>query len=382
MPASNSTPGYARRAALRCESALQAVTRRAARTWGDWRHGNAETAAGTGRCHCPAGLPEHLVHSEALREACDLVVDFGTNVQAEGRPARPVAALRPAAARLRPGATIHVKTDLLEAFVAELLPQLRHPFVLVTGDSDAAPMQAHRSLLEHPRLIHWFAQNCDLEGRHPRLTRIPIGCDNPVYTKLEKRLGFLITMAMRRTPFDPSLARNDIGDQRLLQDVARGLPPNRSRPPRALCTFHQNQKIVAADVSALPERAAAVRTLSAQPACTFVRRRLPQRECWEAHRDYAFEVSPRGNGLDCFRTWEALVLGCIPIVRRSTLDPLYEDEGLPVVVVREWDEIDEPALRRWQDERAGRFDAAMREKLTAGYWLAKIQARARTAGAL
>ena len=45
-------------------------------------------------------------------------------------------------------------------------------------------------------------------------------------------------------------------------------------------------------------------------------------------------MSPQGNGLDCHRTWEALILKTIPIVRTSSLDPLYE--GLPVVVVHEW----------------------------------------------
>jgi hypothetical protein len=33
--------------------------------------------------------------------------------------------------------------------------------------------------------------------------------------------------------------------------------------------------------------------------------------------NYAFVASPYGGGPDCHRTWEALILGCIPIVKSS-----------------------------------------------------------------
>ena len=49
--------------------------------------------------------------------------------------------------------------------------------------------------------------------------------------------------------------------------------------------------------------------------------RLPT--IYERNRQFPFWLSPRGNGLDCHRTWEALYLDIIPIVWHSTLDPLY-----------------------------------------------------------
>ena len=39
---------------------------------------------------------------------------------------------------------------------------------------------------------------------------------------------------------------------------------------------------------------------------------------------HKFVLSPRGNGLDAHRTWEAMLVGAIPIVRASALNPLYE----------------------------------------------------------
>ena len=60
----------------------------------------------------------------------------------------------------------------------------------------------------------------------------------------------------------------------------------------------------------------------------------------ESHRrqvHYAFVISPFGSGLDCHRTWEALALGCIPIVRSSAMDPLFD--RLPVPIVKDWADV-------------------------------------------
>ena len=67
-----------------------------------------------------------------------------------------------------------------------------------------------------------------------------------------------------------------------------------------------------------------------------------------------FVLSPRGNGLDCFRTWEALALGTIPIVKKSgPFDAIYE--GLPVLLVSRWEEVTlellEKTLQEWRHRR-------------------------------
>ncbi len=92
------------------------------------------------------------------------------------------------------------------------------------------------------------------------------------------------------------------------------------------------------------------------------------------HADFAFEVSPRGKGLDCFRTWESLFLGTIPIVKTSTLDPLYLDEGFPVVIVELYREVTAKNLSRWRDCFADKFTPDMIERLTNDYWLGRIRA--------
>ncbi len=50
-----------------------------------------------------------------------------------------------------------------------------------------------------------------------------------------------------------------------------------------------------------------------------------------------FVLSPAGNGLDCHRTWEAIYLGAIPIVRRAHW--AFSNRELPVLIVDKWSDL-------------------------------------------
>jgi hypothetical protein len=50
-----------------------------------------------------------------------------------------------------------------------------------------------------------------------------------------------------------------------------------------------------------------------------------------------FVLSPSGNGMDCHRTWEALYLGAVPIVRRANWS--FANRSLPVLVINEWADL-------------------------------------------
>ena len=51
-----------------------------------------------------------------------------------------------------------------------------------------------------------------------------------------------------------------------------------------------------------------------------------------------YTVSPPGVGWDCYRTWEAVLLGSIPIVMyRPSMASLYSRS--PVMVVEDWSQV-------------------------------------------
>jgi hypothetical protein len=98
---------------------------------------------------------------------------------------------------------------------------------------------------------------------------------------------------------------------------------------------------------------------------------MPRPLLWKTKTAYAFSISPWGNGLDCHRTWEDLALGCILIVKTSSLDRLYD--GLPVVIVKDWNEITEENLQRWFElYKDASENSLYREKITNQYWFKKI----------
>jgi hypothetical protein len=100
---------------------------------------------------------------------------------------------------------------------------------------------------------------------------------------------------------------------------------------------------------------------------------------YHRNRHYPFWLSPRGNGIDCHRTWEALYLDVIPIVWHSTLDSLYVD--LPIVIIHDWKELTEEFLRKKlneimlkkRDQRAMYND----ERLRMDFWRTMILNKSR-----
>ena len=95
-------------------------------------------------------------------------------------------------------------------------------------------------------------------------------------------------------------------------------------------------------------------------------------QSWNTQVKYAFIASPFGNGLDTHRLWEALILGCIPIIITSGLDSLLED--LPILIIKDWSDITETLLINVitdfkNKHEKGKFNY---DKLTLKYWMDKI----------
>lgn len=91
---------------------------------------------------------------------------------------------------------------------------------------------------------------------------------------------------------------------------------------------------------------------------------VPRKSLWDCMRSYKFIISPHGNGLDCHRTYESIILGSVPIVRSSTLDGLYE--GMPVLIVDDWKDITKEVLENYKC--IGNL-----EKLKLNYWVSLIK---------
>jgi hypothetical protein len=211
----------------------------------------------------------------------------------------------------------------LDRFAKVALPHITRPFILITTDGDlSVPSELSpltvAAIKSHPRLIAWYSQNAD--GSDTAVIPFPIGLD--LHTARDK------AKASRLLP--------------MLLELGKSAPSATLRPLRVFSDL--NLQPTAA-------RAEAHEAVKGCEHVDFASVRVPQFEIWRRYASYPFLMSAHGNGLDCHRTWEALCLGCIVIVKTSSLDPLYE--GLPVVIVEDWGQVrDIQQLKRWLEALA------------------------------
>ena len=95
------------------------------------------------------------------------------------------------------------------------------------------------------------------------------------------------------------------------------------------------------------------------------------------YKDYLDDLSkhilvmcPAGNGTDCYRILESIYLGCIPIVKRSPVSNYLE--GLPMLVVDDWDEISQAFLKDKYAEIITSSEYSL-NKAKLSYWKDQIQ---------
>ena len=251
---------------------------------------------------------------------------------------------------IREGDTVWVRLSWLRSFVRQVLPHLHAPIVLATGDSvTAVPSQIPPdvvSALEHPNVLHWFAQNCDTPG--PRISPLPLGID---FHTLSERPYWGERMA---SPFEQ--------EQQILS-LRRSFPPIRERSPRMYVDFAWQSLRYGG-------RRNVVSALRRNTSTFFQARRLARSAMWLERGKFGFVVSPHGVGLDCHRTWEALALGHIVLVPSSPLDPLYD--GLPVIPVDRWDTIKQDDLVAWVD--SCEYLTQNNPRLMSGWWTNRLHA--------
>lgn len=230
------------------------------------------------------------------------------------------------------GSIIYIAADYLGYFFSEVFPRIHNPIILISHNSDSPSPGAYGHYLDDPKIIVWFGQNSDIND-HPKFVPIPIGLANPQWSHGNPQI------------FDEALeyvhSKLPLQQERLYINFAEGT--NIIRP--WLINYFKDKHFVT-----IPKKSTPGNYLKEMAG-------------------YRFILSPWGNGLDCHRTWEALYMGCIPVVKKSTLDKLYTH--LPVIIVQEWEEITLDLLTKRHKEL--NQQPYHREKLFMDYWIKLIE---------
>ena len=294
-----------------------------------------------------------------IRDACDVIWNEGNDT--------PPASLF---GRLPYGALVHVNARYIPRFMDEILPVLKGPIVLHSGfETVITRYPGFERIIESPLVLHWYLEHFELDRAHlNRVTPLPIGLD---FHKLTPSAG-------ENRGYDMGIPASPENQQLTLEAMRDSIPPIAERPLKAYANFHFSMDIFLRSPEARkrrPARLEAMRILKGRAHTFFEPRQRPRNAVWARHRDFAFELSPRGNGIDCHRTWEALMLKTIPIVQKSHLDPIYD--GLPVAIVEEWSEVTPERMKLWRDEFREQIDGPMPAKFYARYWIEAMRAHAR-----
>jgi len=84
---------------------------------------------------------------------------------------------------------------------------------------------------------------------------------------------------------------------------------------------------------------------------------------------YKFCISPPGRGIDTHRHWESLMVGTIPIILHTPLDPLFEK--LPVLFVNDYSEVTKEYLEgKYAEIQNGNYDFSV---LYTDYWYKQVK---------
>jgi hypothetical protein len=228
----------------------------------------------------------------------------------------------------------------LTFFLNTILPEIQHEFILVTSNENESALStfersgaiddSYLLYLENDKIIKWFGRN--IVAKHPKLCCIPLGV-----TWLEN-----VPHSLIHACFSDLRVENYFSNKQIY------------------CYLNIR--------NTHPSRPAVSSIFSNKPFCT-VSKFVPFEQYMSHLTASRFVISPRGFNIDCFRTWEALYAGAIPVVESRGIDDIYE--GLPVIIVDDLNTVTKEFLDAEFEKLKGKVFHL--ERLHAQYWLDKIQ---------
>lgn len=262
---------------------------------------------------------------------------------------------------MKPNSIIFADTLWLDRF--ELFNKIQVPFILISAEADVTiPYNNYHkqidccySVLNNPLLVKWFSINVDYN--HPKLIPIPIGLPKHIPYIVNQGsgyMGWIVSYMMNQVSDEISKLHVNIEENLVKKD--KKLLYTRMTVENSDNCFHEKEGIRRQAVNILSDRFDMTTHLVK----------------WEDYitelANHKFCLSLPGKGMDCYRTWEALTFGVIPIVIRTQhMDSIYNE--LPVLIVDDVDMITEDFLHTQFDCLTENIKQYNFNKITSSYWI-------------
>lgn len=214
---------------------------------------------------------------------------------------------------VQPKDIIFVSSNQLHHFFEKIHPKIKCPYVLISHNGAENIPEEYVQYIDE-KIIHWYAQNATFT--HEKVTLIPTGIEN--------------------------LGKTNRGLLRLYQESSTDLHTIKDRQVEEIRKMRKSRILYSFKTATNPkERNGLLTALKDCDSADELNRGIFIAQPSYIHmlRSYLFVVSPAGISEDCYRTWEALYTGTIPIVKKSTISLALKDAGIPLYIVEDWHDI-------------------------------------------
>lgn len=283
--------------------------------------------------------------------------------------------------RLKPGQSIIVFTtchDQHALFDAPLplLEASNFTLVIVVHNGDEALEKSHEHFLDDSRVKAYFTQNCALGGPHAKVVCVPIGLEPRQFSmhgwRPEPMMGAMLAALQAPTPAEivkknkrTAFAAWSVGTFKrergpLLEMIERGGAYHADHVDGEMKPLPNPDKPLPSD---FPKGPYSFVTIGGGGQLEHYHRHII---------NHAAVLSPRGNGLDTLRAWEALYLGRVVFTKTSTMDPVFD--YFPVHILQNWTDLTEGLVKEvveFYSSPEGRSSLST-VKLYMFYWLCEV----------
>lgn len=228
------------------------------------------------------------------------------------------------------------KTDFLSsAFLT--IKSLRHEVILITGNSDYEIND--NTIKQAPENIkYWFSQNANSDN----IFGIPMGLENSSSCKIEGCGHVWPHAPPKHDAILHAKAKTPTKD--IYCNFSLSTNPQARKEALHHCVLNGSMTIdICQDHNQINQK--------------------KYSDYIDGILDHKMVVCPEGNGIDCHRVWETLLLGRVPIVKKSKVMNHFSD--LPILFVDKWSEIEDLDLIKKKHELVKDNST---EKLNFKYW--------------
>ena len=193
------------------------------------------------------------------------------------------------------------KPKLIESKLYDKLSEFKNPFRLVLHNSDDEFGEKQLKYLDIPNCKKIYTQNMNV--KHTQVEPLPIGMANSCW---------------------------DWGDSKIMDEVINEGYID-SNPFFIYANFNKG------DGLRYERRKDCYDILSENGI--IMQESTDYKSYLQELKKHKFCLSPEGNGIDCYRTWEALYMRTIPICKRSVMVEEFA-KTFPIYIVDDWKDFD------------------------------------------